>query len=212
MIFDSTKKMRLAVGVSGGGRSLANLISCQKDHPFAVAFVFSSSVTAGALKIASDAGIPSMSLDFSAKNQEAARHELYKKFRDHQIDLVVLAGFLKLLPVDSSWDGKIINIHPAILPKYGGKGMHGHNVHEAVIAGGEKISGATVHFVNERYDEGALIARSRVSVDGGETADTLAAKVFASECELLPKVISGLALGTLPVQHVVTLGVDGILR
>ena len=202
-------KMRIAVGVSGGGRSLANLIASQNDFPFEVAFVFSSSESAGAMRIARDAGVPALAIDFSFKNQISAKVNLYSQLRDHKIDLVVLAGFLKLLPVDSEWSGKIINIHPAILPGFGGKGMHGHHVHEAVIAAGETTSGATVHFVNERYDDGALIARSKVSLSSGETPDTLASKVFASECLLLPRVIRELAKGTLPVSGVVTLNESG---
>lgn len=198
MTFSLSHKMRIAVGVSGGGRSLLNLIEKQKTQPFEIAFVFSSSPDAGANQIARNLGIPLLIENFAVKNQAVAKNSLYEALRDFKIDLVVLAGFLKLLPVDPSWARKIINIHPALLPKFGGKGMHGHQVHAAVIAAQEATSGASIHFVNERYDEGALIAQSRVPVNSNDTADILAARVFASECDLLPWTITQIAKGRLP--------------
>jgi folate-dependent phosphoribosylglycinamide formyltransferase PurN len=117
--------------------------------------------------------------------------------------MVVLAGFLKLLPIDVNWPGKIINIHPALLPKFGGKGMHGRAVHEAVLAAGEVVSGATVHFVNEQYDEGAIISQIEVTIEKTDTVDALASRVFAAECRLLPWTIDRIAEGVLPAKHVV---------
>ena len=203
MSLNIKNKLKIAVGVSGGGRSLANLIEKQSKLFYDVALVFSSSPNIGANAIAKNAQLPLLVEDFSAKNQARASENLYRALVEHKIDLVVLAGFLKLLPLNSDWPGQIINIHPALLPKYGGKGMHGHYVHEAVLAAHEKESGASVHFVNARYDEGQVIAQSRVAVSAGETVASLAAKVFASECSLLPWVIGELAQNRLPKDRMV---------
>ena len=195
--------MRIAVGVSGGGRSLANLIQYEAKDPYSVALVFSSSESAKANALAKAANRPLLVLDFSRKNSEQAKSMLYESLEAHGIDLVVLAGFMRLLPVDRCWQNKIINIHPALLPNYGGKGMHGHFVHEAVIAAQEVESGATVHFVNENYDQGSLIAQTKVHIAEGESAESLAAKVFEAECGLLPWTLSQMAAGYLPAKEVV---------
>lgn len=196
-------KLKIAVGVSGGGRSLGNLVECGPQQSYEVALVFSSSPSIGANNVAKKAHLPLLIEDFSVKNQAPAKQNLYRSLVDKKIDLVVLAGFLKLMPMDPSWPGKIINIHPALLPKFGGKGMYGRHVHEAVLAAHETESGASVHFVNARYDEGRIIAQCRVPVTVGETAGSLADKVFASECDLLPWVIGELARGGLPKQETV---------
>lgn len=197
--------MRIAVGVSGGGRSLKNLLARQKNLPFEVVLVFSSGEDVAGNQLVRELGIPLAVMNFGAKNREQTKTLLYEAFQHHRVDLVVLAGFLKLLPVDSTWKNKIINIHPALLPKYGGKGMHGIHVHEAVIAAGERESGASVHFVNEKYDEGAVIAQSRVEVLETDSPVMLADRVFRSEMELLPWAITKLATGELPASNVVVL-------
>jgi phosphoribosylglycinamide formyltransferase-1 len=109
----------------------------------------------------------------------------------HDIDFIVLAGFLSLVPAGlvRAYEGRIVNIHPALLPKYGGKGMYGHHVHEAVIANGEKQSGITVHLVNERYDEGTTLAQFTVDVAPDDTPESLAEKIHALEYEHFPAVI-----------------------
>jgi phosphoribosylglycinamide formyltransferase-1 len=127
----------------------------------------------------------------------------------HKIDLVVLAGFLKLFPVKDSWSGQIINIHPALLPKFGGRGMYGHNVHDAVLKAGETSSGATVHFVNAKYDEGSLIAQIKVPVMEKDTPESLSQRVFAAECQLLPAAVGGLAEGYLPKKMIAQLDAQG---
>lgn len=124
-----------------------------------------------------------------------------QKFRDGQkvldiingygIDYIVLAGFLSLVPAElvRAFEGRIVNIHPALLPAYGGKGMYGENVHKAVIVNGEKESGITIHYVNEKYDEGAVIAQYKVDVQPDDTPESLAEKVHALEYEYFPRVI-----------------------
>lgn len=205
MSFTLTNKMKVAVCVSGGGRSLLNLIKRQKELPFEINLVVSSGKDVGANKIALDARLPLVIGDFSAKSQLAAKETIYQELNRYKIDMVVLAGFLKLFPVDPSWTGKIINIHPALLPKFGGKGMYGSNVHSAVIAAGERVSGATVHFVSDRYDEGSIIARALVDVPLGESADSLAKRVFDAECDLLPWVLTRMAAGALPQKNKVAI-------
>ena len=114
--------------------------------------------------------------------------------KENQIDFIVLAGFLWLIPdnILKEYPNKIINIHPALLPKYGGKGMHGHHVHEAVIAAKEQESGITIHYVNEKYDEGNIIFQAKCSITPEDTADSLAEKIHLLEKEHFPKVIDNL--------------------
>lgn len=113
---------------------------------------------------------------------------------ENKIDFIVLAGFLWLIPnnILSVYSNKIINIHPSLLPKYGGKGMHGHHVHEAVIAAREQESGITIHYVNEKYDEGNIIFQAKCEITPEDTADTLAEKIHLLEKEHFPKVIDNL--------------------
>jgi formyltetrahydrofolate-dependent phosphoribosylglycinamide formyltransferase len=178
-------KSRIAVCVSGGGRSLSNLIDVQDQYDYRVALVVASSPKIGAVAVAERYGIPLLSANFANDVEDM----VYEAFAQHGVELVVLAGFLKLFPVRKGWEKRVINIHPALLPKYGGKGMHGHHVHAAVIKAAEKESGATVHYVNERYDEGEILAQARVQVVAGDSPESLAARVFAAESELLPQTV-----------------------
>lgn len=193
------QKTQIAVAVSGGGRSLKNLLAHQATAPWTVACVVSSSPDCGAVGLAREHHIPLFTGDFSKSRRDETRRELAAFLEQHQIKWIVLAGFLKLFPTLDAWQNHVINIHPALLPKFGGKGMHGHHVHEAVLAAKESVSGATVHFVNERYDEGAAIARIEVAVKPSDTPDDLAARIFAAECQLLPWTITELCAGRLPL-------------
>ncbi|MBO0947839.1 phosphoribosylglycinamide formyltransferase [Fibrella forsythiae] len=126
---------------------------------------------------------------------------LVELLKAQQIDLIVLAGFMWLVPASlvQAFPGRILNIHPALLPKFGGKGMFGHHVHEAVVAAGETESGITIHFVNEQYDEGQIIFQARCPVLSTDTADDVAAKVHALEYAHYPRVV-GEVLATLATQ------------
>jgi len=184
-----TKPVRVAVLVSGGGTNLQALLDQLHDSPIArVARVISNRADAGALQRARRAGIPTTVLRDPSDAQE-----LLAALGDAH--LVVLAGYLKLVPgaVVSRFRGRMINIHPALLPDFGGPGMYGHRVHEAVLASGAKESGATVHFVDETFDRGAIIAQERVPVLKGDTSETLAARVLDAEHRLLPRVVLDLA-------------------
>ena len=175
--------------VSGGGTNLQALLDAFHDSPIArIARVISNRSDAGALERARNAGVPTTVLR-DAKDPS----ELQAVLGDAQ--LVVLAGYLKLIhpSVVSRFRGRMINIHPALLPDFGGPGMYGHRVHEAVLASGAKESGPTVHFVDEEFDRGAIIAQERVPVKAGDTPETLAARVLEAEHRLLPRVILELA-------------------
>lgn len=209
MIDTNKSKLKIAVGVSGSGRSLLNLLKQQSERPYSIELVFSSSPTAAANQIAANYNIPLLVLDFSKKNLEQTQQKLYEAFEEFQIRLVVLAGFLKLFPVYDGWHSRIINIHPSLLPRYGGKGMYGLRVHDAVIKSGDRISGATVHFVDQHYDQGRIIAQSDVILDVDESTSSLAQKVFQAECRLLPEVLSGFWDGRLPARSVMKLSQRG---
>jgi phosphoribosylglycinamide formyltransferase 1 len=181
--------VRVAVLASGGGTNLQALLdACGPAAPARVTRVVSNRADAGALERARAAGIPAVVLRDSA---DAA--ELLAALGD--ADLVVLAGYLKLIPAAAvaRFRRRMINIHPALLPAFGGPGMYGHRVHAAVLASGATASGATVHYVDEQYDRGPIIAQRTVPVLPGDTAETLAARVLAVEHELLPQVVLELA-------------------
>jgi len=175
--------------VSGGGTNLQALLDALQQSPRArVARVISSRPDAGALDRARRAAVPTTVL-----RDPADAAELLAALGD--AELVVLAGYLKLIPapVVSRFRGRMINIHPALLPDFGGPGMHGRRVHEAVLASGAKESGVTVHFVDEHFDRGPIIAQERVPVQKDDSAETLAARVLEAEHRLLPQVVLDLA-------------------
>jgi len=179
--------MRVAVLASGGGTNLQALLdTCREPAPAQVVVVVSNSPTAGALERARQAKIAAVVL---RDHQDGA--ELAGVLREYRADLVVLAGYLKLVPgeVVAAFRDRIINIHPALLPSFGGKGMYGHRVHEAVLASGATVSGPTVHVVTAAYDRGPIVAQWPVPVRPGDTPDTLAARVLAVEHQLLPAVV-----------------------
>ena len=194
----STKR-RIAVGVSGSGRSLENLIavSTSTNSSYEVVAVVASRSDIRGCEIARNNNLPLLVLSFTKNNSDATAVKLYQWLGDQKVDFVALAGFLKPFPVHPSWQDRVINIHPALLPKYGGKGMYGHFVHEAVVAAGDLQSGASVHFVNSKYDDGKVIGQVVVRLSNESTPETVAATVFAAECDLYPKVLEALCNGTL---------------
>ncbi|MCP4645271.1 MAG: phosphoribosylglycinamide formyltransferase, partial [bacterium] len=126
--------------------------------------------------------------------------DIWSAVREHEADLVVLAGFMSLLEVPDDYVGRMMNVHPALIPSFCGKGMYGHHVHEAVIEYGAKVSGATVHFVDAEYDHGPVILQESVPVLEDDTPDTLAERVMAKERELYPKAIQLFAQGRLQLE------------
>ncbi|MHB1313083.1 MAG: phosphoribosylglycinamide formyltransferase [Gemmatimonadaceae bacterium] len=198
---------RIAVLASGGGSNLQAIL----DHldtlgtraPGAVALVASDRASAGALARAHARGIAAVHLP-AAGPADALEQAL----DTHDIGLVALAGYLRLVPagVVRRWRGRLVNVHPALLPAFGGHGMYGHRVHDAVIASGVRVSGATVHFVDEHFDRGPIIAQWPVPVPVGDTASALAARVLAVEHRIYPWCVAALARGD------VRLGDDGRVR
>ncbi len=188
-MIERLEPVRVAVLVSGGGTNLQALLDTLHDSPIArIARVISSRPDAGALERARRAGVPTTVL-----RDAGDPAEVLSALTGAQ--LVVLAGYLKLVhaSVVARFRGRIINIHPALLPDFGGAGMYGRRVHEAVLASGAKESGATVHFVDEEFDRGAIIAQEKVPIEAGDTPDTLAARVLEAEHRLLPRVVLELA-------------------
>jgi len=188
-------ELRIAVFASGGGTNLQALIDAVDAGKIKgiICAVISNNSGAYALERARAAQIPAYHIS-SKKFPEPS--ELMKAldtvFGTHAINLIVLAGYMKLLPIEiiRRFRGRIINIHPALLPKYGGRGMYGLNVHKAVLESGDKISGATVHLVDEVYDHGPILIQRTVPVMAGDTPETLAARVLDVEHRILPEAVS----------------------
>ncbi len=181
--------LRIAVLASGGGSNLQALLDALgPTAPARVTHVISNRPDAGALERARRAGVRTTVL-----RDPADAEEMLAALAD--ADLVVLAGYLKLIParVVARFRHRTINIHPALLPSFGGPGMYGRRVHAAVLASGATVSGATVHFVDEQFDRGPIIAQRTVPVLPGDTADSLEQRVLAVEHELLPQVVLNLA-------------------
>ena len=189
--------MRVAVAVSGRGSNLEALLrALGPAAPARVVLVLSNRPDAGAIEISAAHGVPTQVLA-----DPTDPSEWLAGLDRHQIELIVLAGYLKLVPaaVIARYRDRIINVHPALLPAYGGRGMYGRRLHEAVLAGGDRESGATVHLVDEAYDRGAILAQSRVPVLPGDSAERLAARVLEAEHRLLPAVVLAAAAAGRPV-------------
>ncbi|HOX19690.1 MAG TPA: phosphoribosylglycinamide formyltransferase [Gemmatimonadales bacterium] len=188
---------RVAVCISGGGSNLQALLDrLQGEAPARVVLVLSNRADAGGLERARQAGVPAEVL-----SDPADASEWITRLGRRDVDLLVLAGYLKLVPpgVVQKYAGRILNVHPALLPAFGGAGMYGTRVHEAVLASGATESGPTVHLVDEVYDRGAILAQRRVPVLPDDTPDRLAARVLAVEHALLPEVVLAAARAGRPV-------------
>ncbi len=193
--------VRVAVLASGGGTNLQALLDALTDSPLArVARVITNRPDAGAVQRARQSGVATTVLRDPTDTAEL----LAALDATPGAELVVLAGYLKLVPsaVVARFRWRMINIHPALLPAHGGPGMYGRRVHEAVLASGAAESGATVHYVDEQYDRGPIIAQARVPVRPDDTPETLAARVLEVEHELLPRVVLELARRGMPNEPV----------
>jgi phosphoribosylglycinamide formyltransferase 1 len=184
--------IRLAVLLSGTGRTLQNFLDLieKGELDAAVEVVVSSNNTALGLQRARDAGIPTHVVrrrDF--ETSDAFSDAITKVLDRYEIDVVVGAGFTQLYKYPPRFEGRMLNVHPALLPEYGGQGMYGHHVHEAVIAAGETESGCTVHIASYEYDKGPIVVQKRVPVLPDDTPETLAARVFEAELEAYPEAI-----------------------
>ena len=183
------KKTNIAIFVSGSGSNCENLIRYFRDSTdIHCALVVSNKADAYALVRARNMGVPTA---IAPKPQLNDADYMLPLLRQHDIHFIVLAGFLPLVPnfLLEAFPRRIVNLHPALLPKYGGKGMWGHHVHEAVKAAGETETGMTVHWVTPVCDAGEIIAQYRVALSPGDTADTIAAKEHQLEMEHFPRVV-----------------------
>ena len=180
---------KIAIFASGSGSNAENIIQYFAQKPqFCVKSVFCNVPDAYVLERAKKYRIPSFVF-----NREEFRNpdKVFRQLQEQEIDFIVLAGFLWLMPsfITAAWPNKIVNIHAAVVPAYGGKGTYGHHVHEAVIAAGEKESGITIHYVNDHYDQGAIIFQAKCPVLPTDTPDDLAARVHELEYRYFPQII-----------------------
>ena len=184
-----------AVFISGGGRTLANLIRHRDDHglPIDIRLVISSREDAGGVDIARDAGIPTMAVRKSRDIDDATfSRVMFDPVRAAGCRWVVMAGYLKHVMIPDDFSDRVINIHPSLLPAFGGPGMYGERVHRAAIDKGVQVSGCTVHRVDNHYDNGPILLQRWCEVTEDDDAGTLAAKVFRLECEALPTALKRL--------------------
>ena len=192
--------LKLGFLASNNGSSLRAVVAAIEGGTLAAEarLVVSNRKTAPALAFARERGIATAFIPTIA-DPEAADARLTRAFRAAEVELVILSGYLRKLGPRTlaAFSGRILNIHPALLPRHGGQGMYGRRVHEAVLAAGDQVSGATVHLVDEEYDHGAIVARVEVPVAGGDTAQSLEARVMAAEPALFVQTLQRLVAGDL---------------
>ncbi len=198
--------MNIAIFASGAGsnaaviiNSLPKLIDCKTAH---IALVVSNNTNAGVIEIAQQNKVPTEIIDLKNKTTATISETYLALLNKYSIDFIVLAGYLKKIPtpVINAYPQKIINIHPALLPAYGGEGMYGMRVHEAVVMAGEEQSGITIHYVDEVYDHGRIIFQATCNLVTGETSTSLAKKVQALEYEYYSKIIAETLVSQIPVK------------
>ena len=186
------KPLRIAVLISGGGTTLRNLIAKVREGKLnaEICLVVSSNPTAKGLEFAKVAGIKTLVVEKKKElSPEAYSEATFGPCRAAGAEVVVMGGFLKHVLIPPGFENRVVNIHPALIPAFCGKGMFGHHVHEAVLAAGAKTSGCTVHFADACYDHGPIILQTAVPVEDDDTVESLAARVFVAECTLYPRAI-----------------------
>jgi formyltetrahydrofolate-dependent phosphoribosylglycinamide formyltransferase len=195
--------IRLAILLSGGGTTLQNLLDRITDGRLRaeIAVVVSSKADALGLNRAFQASVPAFVVE---RKTCASREEFGVRIFDHcrqaDVDLVCMAGFLQLVPIPDDFRDRVLNIHPALIPAFCGKGYHGLAVHRAALEMGVKVSGCTVHFADNEYDHGPIVTQRVVPVLDDDTPESLAVRVFAAECEAYPEVIRWFAEGRLRIE------------
>jgi phosphoribosylglycinamide formyltransferase 1 len=205
-------RLRIAVFASGRGSNLKAILDAIKSGrvPNAlIALVISNNSGSGALEIGRTNSIPSLHLSRKQfDSDEAFDTTVLSALREHAVNFIVLAGYMKRVapPIIGAFKNRIVNIHPALLPSFGGPGMYGRFVHEAVIRSGAAVSGATVHIVDEEYDQGRIVLQRSIPIAPDETPDSLAAKVSLLEHEIYPEAIRMFAEGEIfpEEEHVIT--------
>ena len=198
-----SQPLSIVVLISGSGRSLKNLIEriAEGRLDVEIRLVIASNPSAGGLQHACDAGIATAVVQRSRlSDDDAFSTAIFSQVRETGAEMVVMAGFMKFLPIPADFENRAINIQPALIPAFCGRGFYGHHVHEAVIEYGAKISGCTVHFVDNQYDHGPIILQRSVPVEVGDTAKQLADRVFDAELEALPAALQAIAEGRVQVN------------
>lgn len=200
-------KLKLAVLISGTGRTLKNFIdlAAEGSLPVEIRLVVSNTAKAGGLTFAEAAGIPTLVIprrDFpgDADGDIAYGEAVFAACREAGAAVVAMAGFLKLAPLPKDFEGRVLNIHPALIPSFCGPGMYGNHVQQAVLDAGVRVTGCTVHFVDNQYDHGPIIWQQPVPVFDDDTAATLADRVFEAEKEAYPHVLKLLAGGKIKLN------------
>jgi len=192
------KRLKIGVLASGGGTNLQSIIDKSLDGSLHsdIVIVISNNSKAGALERASNHKIDALHISAATEGSaEGVDRRIVEEMDSRDVDIIVLAGYMKKIGPHllDAYKGKIVNIHPALLPKFGGTGMYGMHVHEAVIASGEKESGPSIHYVDSKYDHGQIIAQVKVPVYPEDTPEELQKRVLAQEHDLLPRVIQKIA-------------------
>jgi phosphoribosylglycinamide formyltransferase-1 len=195
--------LRIAVLLSGSGTSLENLLEHIDSGavPGRVVVVIASKEKAFGLERARRRGIPAVAVARKQHPEVGAFNDaLHAVLADYDVDLVLLLGFLSPFETRGKFDGRTMNVHPALIPVFCGQGFYGHRVHEAVLEAGVKLTGATVHFVDAEYDHGPIILQEAVPVEDDDTPDSLAARVQAAERRLVPEAVRLFAEGRLTID------------
>jgi phosphoribosylglycinamide formyltransferase-1 len=194
--------IRLAVCVSGAGTTLQNLIDLirAKKLKAQIVQVVASRPRIEAIPRAEAAGIPLALANRAAKSLSEFSRSVFDPIRHSKADLVVLGGFLSLVEIPPEYQGRVINVHPSLIPAFCGEGFHGQAVHKAVVESGVKVTGCTVHFADAAYDTGPIILQRTVPVLEDDTPETVAARVFKVECQAVPEAIALYADGRLKVE------------
>jgi formyltetrahydrofolate-dependent phosphoribosylglycinamide formyltransferase len=193
---------RLGVLFSGSGRTLENLArsAVEGTLPADVVVAISSHAGAGGLERAKRAGVPARVVDYREHSHEELNRRIYEILEDAGVEWIALGGFLRHVEIPPRFAWRILNIHPALLPGFGGKGYYGDRVHRAVLESGSKFSGCTVHFVTAEYDSGPIIVQRVVPVHDGDTVQSLAARVFHEECIAYPEALRLCIQGRVKVE------------
>lgn len=194
--------IRLAVCVSGGGTTLQNLIDRIRSRQLSaqIVQVVASKPRIGAIARAEAANIPLALASRNARSRTEFSASVFDAIRHSRADLVILGGFLSLLYIPPEYKGRVFNVHPSLIPAFSGEGFYGSRVHKAALKYGVKVSGCTVHFADEAYDNGPIVLQRVVPVFEADTPEALAARVFREECEALPEAITMYAEGRLRID------------
>ena len=196
------KKLRIAVLLSGGGTSLENLFTeIDAGLPAEIVCVLSSKKSAFGVQRAEKHGVPAIAIPRREHSDVGSFNDaLHETLDGYNPDLVCLLGFLSPFELRGRYNGRTLNVHPALIPAFSGKGFYGHHVHEAVLKAGVKLTGATVHFASDEYDDGPILLQGSVAVEEDDDADRLAARVQTLERQLLPEAIRLIANGRVRIE------------